>query len=302
MARLKRLSIKSKATLVATLFFLAALALVSMIQLYYVKAQMKQVLADQQFTLVSRVADEIDQKLAVNLEALVANAKLVPVARLKDPAALERALAERVALRTLFSDLFIHSADGVILVDVPPRGRRGIDSSEQEYFRTTIATGKPYISRPFLGKALKEPVVTITAPIFDPQGNVAAVLTGSLNLLKANFLGKLGEANVGKSGSFALFTRDRMIVMSRDKDRILTAGPVPGVSSYFDRATSGQEGSEEGVNSRGLHAIFSYSQLEMVPWVLVASLPVEEAYAPIQLAQRRIVQVTLLLALLVAPL
>ncbi|HZE59394.1 MAG TPA: hypothetical protein VE085_02455 [Burkholderiales bacterium] len=109
-----RLSIKFKATLVATLFFLASLALVSMVQLSYVKAQMKQVLADQQFTLVSRVADEIDQKLAVNREALVANAKLVPVARLKDPAALEKGLAERVALRTLFSDLFIHSANGMV--------------------------------------------------------------------------------------------------------------------------------------------------------------------------------------------
>jgi hypothetical protein len=121
MARLKRLSIKS--TLVATLFFLASLALISMIQLYYVKAQMKQMLADQQFTLVSRVADEIDQKLAVNLEALVANAKRVPVARLKHPVALERTLAERVALRTLFSDLFGIDSRQRIRTQTGPRGR-----------------------------------------------------------------------------------------------------------------------------------------------------------------------------------
>jgi protein-histidine pros-kinase len=40
----------------------------------------------------------------------------------------------------------------------------------------------------------------------------------------------------------------------------------------------------------------------VVPWVLVASLPIEEAYVPIQATQRRIVELTLLLGLLVAPL
>jgi len=51
-----------------------------------------------------------------------------------------------------------------------------------------------------------------------------------------------------------------------------------------------------------LHAVFSYKSLQAVPWVLIASLPVEEAYAPIARAQERIVGVTLLLALLLAPL
>ncbi len=285
----------------ATAFLLVSLAVVSMVELYYVKADMERVLADQQLSLAIRVADDIDQKLALNRDALVAGAGILQQWA-HDAAKMEEVLTERVVLATLFSDLFIQSSKGIILVDLPPLGRRGLDVSEQENFRTTLATRKPYISRPYRGKALKQPVVTISVPIFDRHGNVTALLVGSLNLLKPNFLGNLGEAKVGKTGSFAIFTRDRMIVMSRDKDRILTQGPPPGVSPYFDRATSGLEGSEEGVNSRGLRAIFSYSQLEAVPWVLVASLPVDEAYAPINDSQRKIMQVALLLALLAAPL
>jgi signal transduction histidine kinase len=298
---LGRFSIKTKVTLVATLLFLASLVLLSSIQLYYVKAEMRRVLADQQLAFVSRVADEIDQKLALNLNALVAAAQVISPEWVNDVEKLEKALADRVTLRSLFNDLFIHSSKGSILADMPPLGRRGIDVSDQENFRTTLATRKAFISRPFVGKASKQPVVTMTAPIFDRHGNVVAILSGSLNLLKPNFLGNLGAANVGKSGSFALFTRDRMIVMSRDKERIMTQGPAPGASLYFDHATSGLEGSEEAVNSRGLQAIFSYSQLESAPWVLVASLPIDEAYAPIQATQRRIIEVTLLLGLLVAP-
>ena len=82
----------------------------------------------------------------------------------------------------------------------------------------------------------------------------------------------------------------------------MTQGPAPGVSPYFDRATSGLDGSEEAINSRGVHAIFSYSQLKAAPWVLVGALPIEEAYAPIEATQYRIIYATLLLGLLVAPL
>jgi PAS domain S-box-containing protein len=51
-----------------------------------------------------------------------------------------------------------------------------------------------------------------------------------------------------------------------------------------------------------LHALFSYSPLEAVPWVLVAALPVEEAYAPIVATQRDIARITVLLIVLIAPL
>jgi signal transduction histidine kinase len=298
----ERFSVKTKVTLVATVLFLLSLLLVSAVQLYYVKAEMKTVLAEQQHALVVRVADELDQKLMVNRDFVEAGTKTIPPEFIEDVGRLQKWAAERHGLRAIFSDVFVISAKGAVLADTPPRGRHGIDVSDREYFRTTVETRKPYIAKPFLGRASKEPVVFFSAPVFDKQGAVVAVLSGSLNLLQPNFLGNLAEAQIGKSGSFAVFTRDRTIVVSRDKSRILTEGPAPGVSPYFDRATSGLEGSEEGVNSRGLRAIFSYSQLKAVPWVLVASLPIDEAYAPIEVTQRHIVEVTLVLGLLVAPL
>ena len=299
---IERFSVKTKVTLVATLLFLLSLLLVSAVQLYYVKAEMRTVLAEQQHAFVVRVADELDQKLVVNRDFVDAGTRTIPPEFIEDVGKLQKWAAERHGLRAIFSDIFVISAKGVVLAETPLRGRQGIDVSDREYFRTTVGTRKPYISKPFLGRAFKEPVVFFSAPVFGKDGAVAAVLSGSLNLLQPNFLGNLAEAQVGKTGSFAVFTRDRTIVVSRDKSRILTEGPAPGVSLYFDRATSGLEGSEEGVNSRGLRAIFSYSQLKVVPWVLVASLPIEEAYAPIQATQRRIVEVTLLLGLLIAPL
>ena len=128
------------------------------------------------------------------------------------------------------------------------------------------------------------------------------VLAGTLNLFRSNFLGNIGRTPVGRSGSFGLLTKDRLVVMSVDKDRIMTQGPAPGASPFFDHAVAGAEGTEESVGSGGLHALFSYKSLQSVPWVLVAALPVEEAYAPFAAAQRQIVQFMVVVALLLAPL
>lgn len=297
-----RLSVKSKVTLIATALFLLSLAVVSSIQLHYVKTEMMRLLSEQQHGFVAQVANDIDQKLATNLQAIAAAASVLPPGLLGDSQALERWTEDRVALRSLFSDIFIYSIKGNVLIDVPARGRRGIDVSDQENFQTTLAGRKPYISKPFIGKALKQPVISMSAPVLDRQGNVIGILSGSINLLQHNFLGNLNDARLGKDGSFSLMTRDRLIVTSRNKDRIMTLGPPEGVSPYFDHAVAGLEGSEEATNSRGVHALYSYSQLEKVPWFLAADLPIEEALAPVQQAQRRILEATLLIALLVAPL
>jgi len=297
-----RLSFKTKVTLVATLLFLLSLLLVSAIQLYYVKAEMKTLLAEQQYAFVTQVADGLDQRLSADRDYINAATRTLAPEIINDPGRLEKWGAERQGLRAIFNNIVVISAKGVVLANMPPDGRHGIDVSDREYFRTTIETRKPYISNPLIGKNVKQPVVTFSAPVFDKQGAIVAVLSGSLNLLQRNILGNLAEAKVGKSGSFAVLSRDRTIVITKDKSRILTQGPAPGVSSYFDHATSGIEGSEEDVDSRGVRAIFSYTQLKAVPWALVASLPIEEAYAPIQATQSRIAEVTLLLGLLVAPL
>jgi diguanylate cyclase (GGDEF)-like protein/PAS domain S-box-containing protein len=298
----ERVSIKTRVTLVVTLFFLLSLTLITTVQFYHAKESITTVLAEQQHTFVVQAADDLDYKLLDHLHLLAAATKTLSPEMLKNTGALDAWVSQRQGLQSAFDDLFVVSAMGQVLVDAQSPERRGISMMDRDTFQAALAARKPSISKPTLGRRSGQPLVTFWSPVLDQRGELQALVVGVLNLLKPNFLGDLAEAKVGKTGSFAVFTRDRTIVISRDKSRILTTGPAPGVSPYFDHATAGGEGSEEAVNSRGLHAIFSYSQLKAVPWVLVAALPVAEAYAPIQQARRHILEVTLLLALLAAPL
>ena len=295
-------SIKTKVTLIVTACIAGLLVLVSAIEMYRVKTDLREVLGQQQLTLVSRMADELDEKLKSTQAALIAASRVIPLETAGDPERLRRNLEDRPGILSLFDGLFVFSRKGTILVDVPAIDVSGNSVADREYFQRTLAERRPLISPPFIGRTVKQPVIMLTAPILDDRGEVAAILAGTLNLMRPNFLGNISTASVGKTGQFALLGRDRTIFVSRDAERTMTQGPAPGVSPYFDRATSGEEGWEENVNSRGLRALYSYSQLETAPWVLVAALPIAEAYAPIVAAQERIVQTTIVLIVLLAPL
>jgi diguanylate cyclase (GGDEF)-like protein/PAS domain S-box-containing protein len=278
------------------------LVLVSALEMYRVRALLTELLGSQQMTLVSRVAEEIDEKLRSSHAVLIAMSKMVPPAIAGDRGQLRKNLESRPGLRLQFDNLLVFSRTGMTLVDVERSGLEGSSVADREFFREVMSRREPYISHPFIGRNSKRPYVVLAAPILDPKGEILGVLAGSLDLLRPNFLGKLRMANVGRTGSFAVFGRDRTIIVSRDADRIMTPGPVPGQVAYFDSAVAGEEGWQEGVDSRGLHALFAYSPMEAAPWVLVAVLPVEEALAPIVAAQRDISRITILLIVLVAPL
>jgi len=299
---MKSLSIKTKVTVLATASCLALLVIVSVALMQYVKVDMRELLGAQQLSLVARVADDIEENVALSHGALIAAAQALSPHALGDDRQLEETLSRSVSLTALFDQLSIASAAGKILVDVPHSGLAGAYIGDRPDFLATLHDGKPKISPPHMGLLLHVPIVVMTAPVVDQHGHVVAVLIGALNLLSSNFLGRLAEAKVGRTGGFTLLTRDRTIVVSDDKSHILSTGPAPGVSPFFDRAVAGESGWEEGVDSHGLHALFSYKPLHSVPLVLIAALPVEEAYVPIMHAQRRVFAVTAFMACVLAPL
>jgi len=298
---MKHLSIKTRVTLFATAGYLLLLFVVSLLLLQYVRFDMKRLLGDQQLTLVRTVAEGIDQRIAGTHRALMAVAASITPETVASTAALQSFLGRQTALLSMFEGVFVTSRDGVTLLDLPAMGRQGLNVADLEYFQRTVREKRPIVSEPFWTRLRQQPAIAMTAPIRGPDGEIVGVLFGSVNLLHSSFLADIADARVGQSGAFALLERNRTIVVSRDKSRILTAGPAPGVSPYFDHAMTQSEGSEEGFNSRGLHAMFSYKVLRTVPWVLVAALPAEEAFAPIDRAESRIVLVTVLFALLIAP-
>jgi diguanylate cyclase (GGDEF)-like protein/PAS domain S-box-containing protein len=291
-------SLKSRVALVMTALFVAAIGFVTAVQLQEVRRSMYDTLAAQQNTLVTRVADEIDEKFRLRQQALSGVAEHLGAAALESMVQAQVELSAQASLPTMFDHVFIFSPRGEVLANAP-FGQQFVrfNVAQRAYFSETVAQRKPVISAPYRSLVDNAPYVMMTAPIFDSNGQLVGVLGGAISLLKSNFLGGIGMTPVGQKGYFyVISTGERPIIINHpDRARILApAGSDRSRASAL--ALGGFEGTTESVSSRGMQALSSFKRLKETSWVLGAVLPADEAFGPIGEAQQRV----LLLAGLVA--
>jgi diguanylate cyclase (GGDEF)-like protein/PAS domain S-box-containing protein len=235
-----------------------------------------------QYTMLSAVAEELDTRLATAHMLLAATAEALPRDALADRDRMQAYLDARADLHRLFDNhVFMFNADGRMLVESPYAPElRDKDFSYRAYIRETQASGKPFISDPFISRqAHRHPILMMTAPVRDAEGRLLGILAASLDLMRDNFLGKLARRKVGETGYFYLSTGDRVLIMHPDKARIFKPVPLGG-NRAFDAAVDGFQGTRETVNSYGRHVFASFRRLTEKNWILAANYPVEEAMAP----------------------
>ena len=297
--RFKPPGIKAKTALAVTVACALLFLLFAGVQSLFLRADMKDQIGAQQLSLLERIAADLDYRLEANQQTLLRVASTVPLEVAGDAERAFAFLDSQSSLSALFDAVGIIGADGRALVVLPGRDLSGRDYSDRAYFKETMRTGRSVISQPFMARPLYEPMVIITAPIFDRQQRVTGMLIGTLELLKPNFLGGLADARIGRGGRFSLLSLDRKVVVSHDRARIMSDGPAPGQSQLFDQLMREPRGWSEGVAIQsGPDALVAFKRLAHMPWVLVAAMPVEEAFAPIAAAQRRTLIAAALLLLL----
>ena len=301
--RLAAHSLQFKLALSTILIGLTLLLVQSLGQFYALRGDLAGRIESEQYQLLSELAGHLDDKLNERLTALAESAKSIPQAQLGDLKALERHLQSENALLTLFDDLYIFDAKGLLLVDWPVKpGRRQLDMSSRDYIQGVRSTLKPFISQPILGKATRQPIVVIAAPVLNAEGELIAIAGGVLNLYQPNLIGALGSRKIGDSGYFYVVSPQRMVVAHPDRTRIMQPTPPDRDSPALARAFGGFEGSIESTNSRGLQGLFTFKRLKSTGWILASVVPTAEAFRPIALIQRNMAIITLLLILFVTPL
>ncbi|MEO8751830.1 MAG: PAS domain-containing protein [Casimicrobiaceae bacterium] len=298
-----RASLKIKAAAAITLLFVGMMALLASVQTRSIRAELVAEVADQQATLMAHAARDLDRKLDLNLRALTGEALAIPPEVLARPEQYQNYLEHQSSMLLLFDALLIFSPTGEVLADAPYlAGRKGINAADREYFKRSVATGKPVISVPYVGRAAQRPIVTMMAPILDADGRLVGFLGGHLQLLDPNFLGGLTAGGIGRTGYFFVITKSVPSVYVVHPDRTLILQSSIGAVPTNERALSGHEGTFEGTDGHGVPGLFSYKSLAATNWLLAANYPLAEALAPVAAAQRQLWVVTAVLATLLAPL
>jgi PAS domain S-box-containing protein len=293
-------SLKTRVTLFTLVIFVLSIWSLTFYISHLLKDDMQRVLGEQQFATVSFVAAEVNGELADRLEVLEQIAKQIDTHLMVNPAGLQALLEQRPILQILFNaGAFIVGIDGVAIAEVPrSMGRVGLSYADRDYIGE-ILKGKATISRPIMGKMVKAPSLPIAVPIRDSKGKVIGGLVTSNNLGKANFLDKITQSHYGQTGGYLLIApQHKLIVTATDKSRIMLPVPAPGINAMHDRYMQGYEGFGVAVSSRGVLELSAAKGIPVAGWFVAATLPAEEAFAPIDAMLKRMLLSALLITLL----
>ncbi len=282
----------------------AVLVLVSAIEMRFMRQDLTRLLSDEHFALVSRAAQDLDNRLENSRDVLVQLAKGLPIELLQSAEQTRQYFRARPALLASFAGVRVLEPSGDEIVSLPERPTRAaMSAAERAEFDRIITTVKPVIGEPAMNAVLGEPAMQILVPILDQQHHLVGVLIGVLKLQTRNLLAELPTARIGKSGRFLLLTKQTPPRYLIHPDNRMLLQPRPTNDALITtRALRGFEGSAEDLDTKGAAALFSFKSLKAVDWVLGAVGPLEEVFAPIRQAEHRLWLIALVVCLIAVPL
>lgn len=293
-------SLKSKMTAATLAIFLAGLWPLSFYLGYMLKKDMEQLLGDQQFAIISRLAAEVDHELDDRLKGLDIVAQSITPALWADAGAMQQHLESRQVFQTLFNGgTFITGRDGTASASVPRElGRFSGNYQDHDYIATTLDKGRATIGSPAMGPMLHAPTLGMAAPIRDAQGVVVGALAGVINLGKPIFLDRITDSRYGTMGGYLLVApQSRVVITAADKSRILERLPAVGANPDMDRFLAGYEGAALWTTPTAVEMLTAGKGIRAAGWVAYSALPTTEAFAPVYAMQRRLLLVSTVLTL-----
>lgn len=279
-----KLSLKSKVTLLFPLTVTVALFCLLFVTQLLMQGYIKESISSQQLQIVSNLAEEIDQRLTEIQKPLFALANKITPGLISDPQEALAFLLERTESTWYFDNgMFLFDSKGRIIAELPLGvSRTGKDFSFRDYINQTLSTKTPQISDPYISSQTHHhPAIMLTAPIFDSNGEIIAILGGSIDLLQPNFIGGLSSRKIGKTGYMFLFDTKRTIIIHPDQSRIMKQDIPPGTNHLLDRAIKGFDGTGETINSKGLKTLTTFKHIKSKGWIVGANFPLAEAYQPV---------------------
>ena len=300
---LTRHSIKTRITLATLAVVLTCLWLLSYYTNRTLRDDMERELGEQQLSTATLLAAQVNSEITTRIQALEVVAGEAAPAMREGAAAMQQLIEQRTVLKMLFNGgVIAYGTDGTAIAEYPPTtGRVGVNFLDVYAFAGALREARTTIGDPLPGKRLGRPVFDIATPIRSPDGTVIGALAGVVDLGLPNFLDHLTDSRYGKSGGYLLVDAGRrVIIAASDKTRVMEKLPPPGSSPATDRLVAGQGESAVLVNARGVTVMASSRGIPASKWTMVASLPADEAFAPLREMQRRTLIATLLLTVLAA--
>ncbi|MCP2007005.1 diguanylate cyclase domain-containing protein [Duganella violaceipulchra] len=275
-------SLKFRMTVVVVMLVLVATVIVTWVALVLAERDMKSVIGNQQYALLSSAAAQVDAQITAKKALLASLADAMPADAGQDPERMSAFVARHPAVRKAFLNLHIFNRNGV-LIHTEGEGAAvlALDERPRAFMQKVLAGGRVVVSPPFKSILSGLPAIMILHPVLDAQGKAVMLLGGSIDLSHSDFLAQIAAQKPGKTGYMFIMTTGGILVHHPNPKRLLEhINARPGYNRATEMALQGFEGWTEAANKDGSEGIYSYKHLSTTNWIIGARFPVDEAFAP----------------------
>lgn len=268
---------------IQTLMILLTVSIGLMMSFILVK-DTEQALYEEQYQLSQKLAQNIDQELMMRGDTLVRFAQMLTDGEsLLSRAQLQAQLDSRIKLHEFFNaGLAVLDLSGTILVDSPiVEGRAGLDISDRKHIQHVLKHQQVYITSPFVGRAVKQPVFHIYVPIYNHQQQVIGFVFGVTLLATDNFLLGLSSSVLGDDRQFYVFDiNSNLVVTSSQLEWVLK--PLAQFDALDIMAQIKQAirvGQTQ--DSHGESLLFGAARLSEIDWWVVHTVSKNQVLKPL---------------------
>jgi diguanylate cyclase (GGDEF)-like protein len=246
------------------------------ISLLIAESELRQVIAQQELSLLNGAAVFIDNDLQNKRQLLKALTEEMTANSVKLEQ-IQSLLESHETLRDVFFNVTAFDLDGNLVASLRDRRARRVNVTERPFFQDTLRLHEGVISAPFKSTLSGQPVVVVTQPLRNADGEVIGIVLGAIDLLRPSFSAQLDALRAGADGYLFIVTDQGIMVHHPDKNRILEKGDdAPG--TLLEAALRTPEGWEDLLDD-GVPVLLVHKRLREIDWTIGVSYPVRSAFS-----------------------
>lgn len=280
------LSFKFKITMLVTATVLIAGMGVGGVSLLIAEAGMRESIAQQEQALLASAAAYVDRDIVAKRQLLksLTESMTGSEVRLGRTQAL---LEAHSTLRDEFFNVTVFDIAGELVASLRDRRDKGtLNVATRQYFLDTLRTREGLVSAPFKSALSGKPMVVLTQPLIDAQGNIAGMLVGAIELLRPSFSARLDMLHADAGGYVFIVAGDGTFIHHPNKDMLLRKGDG-GPGSLVDAVLRSDEGWTDQLLDDGQRTLLAHQRLREADWTMAVSYPIRSAFAPMASVRTR---------------
>ena len=232
---------------------------------------------------VTLLAKAMDDQCRFYLKNLQTVARQLRIQDSRDSRSAQAWLQQRKLLNDMFPNgTALFRTDGRLLTD---NSLEFLGQERAQPFQTFLAgigrTGHADISRAYVSPQSSATAILIAAPCLGEDGQIIAILAGSVDLLHDDFLGTISNYAFPSDNLLYLVGPDRALLTQPLGAKVFTAIGQLGPQELVNQALEGWDGGRQRATVVSPKAISSVKRLDPLDATLVASMPLSEAFSPI---------------------